>query len=625
MNKDGEKILKNYQSEYLRSVEELFAQILAEKDNLRLFFINENRAFTDGKNIVVDPAEDELFLDFDALYRTEEWMGVPHDLSNDPWLALHMITRAQNIHESLHIIYTQFPLIAGIDVRGTNKVRVKTLAMISNIIEDAFIEAVGCSEYDNLELYLTFGRVSRLFSNTPSEGTISQAFTDINADGRQVKILKDVLDYMATMLLYPMLKQSEATKEVGNYVELITPLFLNGSLCSNAKERYTYTQKVFDILEPLIPDDENDFKTPKLDAMLGGLKTHDPNASTIGTIETLPKDGNATRRLFANIDGQTQKQKDFRNQFSETINTFSDNKKRALKIVLYQGSKIDWQGSQFDGANIHRGITIEEKKPKVNLHLKKAYQNIYNRYHININSYNSRFDQLLKAPVPAKEERLLFGSGVDSKKLGDVKKRYWYKNTIEYLVPDIAVLLMIDGSGSMSGERRESAMTSAVILHEVLRKQGIEHAIVEHRAIYGKPIVQHNILVDLQAIDEEKYNILTLSAEEGTREGLSLFWAERYLQEHSTADEKLILVVSDGVPAHGLDDNSSYLPPVSIKDTANTVQKIQKRGTKIIAVALDEEEDTCYDQLKTIYSQVVRCTDLKYLTGQLLRVISKQF
>ena len=187
-------------------------------------------------------------------------------------------------------------------------------------------------------------------------------------------------------------------------------------------------------------------------------------------------------------------------------------------------------------------------------------------------------------------------------------------------------MLLIDGSGSMHGERRESAMISSVILHEVLKKQEINHAIVEHRAIYDEPTVRHNILVDFMSNDEEKFNVLALQADEGTREGLSLYWAERYISTKTSNEEKLIIVLSDGVPAHGIDGEGCYVPPVSIKDTANAASKIIKRGTNIIAVALDDNEQagaSCYDALKGIYPSFVACTDLKHLTGQLLSIISK--
>lgn len=208
--------------------------------------------------------------------------------------------------------------------------------------------------------------------------------------------------------------------------------------------------------------------------------------------------------------------------------------------------------------------------------------------------------------------------------MGDVKKRYWYKRAVDMGVPDLAVLFMIDGSGSMNGERRGAAVTSSVILHEVLSKQEIEHAIVEHRAIFGEPEVHHNVLVSFHGKSSEKYNIMSITADEGTREGLSLFWAERYLAQNSIAEKKLIVVISDGLPAH-VSDGIAYLPPVSVMDTRNAAQKIIRRGTKIIALALGSNGNSCYDELKQIYPETIDCTDLKNLTGQLLKIISREF
>lgn len=58
-----EELLKLFQSEANRRAEEEFARIFTENDNVRVAFINEDRAFTDGRNIVVDPAGDKLFSD----------------------------------------------------------------------------------------------------------------------------------------------------------------------------------------------------------------------------------------------------------------------------------------------------------------------------------------------------------------------------------------------------------------------------------------------------------------------------------------------------------------------------------------------------------------------------------
>jgi hypothetical protein len=623
LSKANKETLRLFQCDFNRQIEETFAQVLAENEKVRLFFIGENQAFTDGRNIVVDPACDEVFADTAALRNTEDFMHLPRSISADTWYALRMITRGQTIHECLHILYSNFPPEAAADSRAATKVRTKALALIANIIEDAFIEAAGCSVFDNLELYLRFYRVARLFSNTPSEGTVDRAFQKEIGEQEQPLPLTQYLNYMGTFLLYPMIQQADPPAEISEYIAQTKPLFQGGSVCGEPGERFSFSQRVFDIIEPLIPNIEDEIDDEILRKMLGGVKTHSGDVPAITNIKSDGKIAIITQRMFTDLDGNPLPDKDFKEQIYVIVDDYADEKKIALKIVLVQPAVVNWKGTQFDCAKLHKDIEIIETKPKPNLNLRKAYQNIYNKYHININSYNSRFTQLLKARIPVREEKRLFGAGISSRNLADTKKRYWYRSDEEFGIPDLAVLLLIDGSGSMAGVRREGAIVSSVILHEVLKKQGITHAIAEHRAGSQQPTVNVNILVDWGARDEEKYNLMSISAGGDNRDGLALFWAERYLTEKTTADQRLIIVVADGYPAHAYDE---YYPPVSSKDTANAAAKIIKRGTNIIAVALDDAAGNalCYDALKEIYPSVVSCTNLKHLTGQLLGIISKQ-
>ncbi len=626
MDKEHKKALELFQSDYNRRLEESFAQVLSENENVRLFFINEDEAFTDGQNIVVDPAVRNAFADVHALKRTEDYMKLSNLISSDPWYALKIITRGQTIHECLHILYTNFPSGVTNDARSSTNVRRATLALIFNIIEDAFIEAAGCSVFDNLEFFLLFERLATLFSNAPAQGTVQRTFSEevANCESAKIEPLTEYLEYMGCFLLYPMVILDEAPTEIAEYVNKTKQLFLDGSVCGDPDKRFGYSQQVFDIIEPIIPESEKDINIKRLLKMLPGAKTHTGDSMAITTILSKGRKAKVNRRLFTSLDGAPLKIRDFNDQLNAILLTYENDKQATMEQTPKQPVIIKWNGTQFDCHSIHNNIELIETKPSPNLHLRRAYQNIYNKYRININTYNSRFAQLLKANVSVRDEKQLFGAGISSKNLADVKKRYWYRNTEELGVPDLAVLLLIDGSGSMAGDRRDSAMVASVILHEVLKAQGIAHAIVEHRALYGKPVVKHNILIDFNSRDDDKLNILALNANEGTREGLSLYWAERFIAKKSACDRRLIIVISDGVPAHDDGGNYLYYPPVSIRDTANAAAKIIKRGTNIIAVALDDEDEgNCYDALSEIYPHVISCTELEHLTGQLLGIISK--
>ena len=545
-----------------------------------------------------------------------------------------MVTRCQDIHETLHIIYTDFSDKLAKDSRCTTKARTSALAKIHNIIEDAFIEAAGASEFDNMALYLYWGRVSRLFANTPSAGTIQRTFetiqlNDDSENKEKLLLFIKYLNYFIDLLLYPMIEPCEPNEKICRYIESTKQLFLDGSICGNPKERFIYSQKIFDIIEPLIP--ENDvFDESAVDELfgklLGGSETHSGKSVSINSFRHNGKTAAITRRLFTDLDGNPLEIPNHDEQYCVIADGFEDDKNAVILLVTATGQSWEYSGMELKASIIHKDIKIKVERPKPNLNLKKAYQNICNKYKLNINSYNARFLQLLKGLVDTKEDKFTFGSGIASKRLGDTKKRYWFRNVSGIEVPDLAILFLIDGSGSMEGLRRENAMISSVILHEVLAKNGIEHAIVEHRAVFGESLVKHNILVDFNFKQNDKYNILALKADEGTREGLSLCWAEKYLLENSTAEHKVIVAISDGFPYHTINDDTSYEPPVSIKDSANAVKKISKHGIDTIGIALDEQgEDDCYQALKEIYPTVVACDDLKHLTGQLLTLVTKLF
>lgn len=638
MEKEYQELLTKFQCDYNRIAEETFSQTLAENERVRLFFINENQAFTDGRNIVVDPAEDELFTDREALDNTGNFLGWPKVVLADPWNALRIITRAQTIHECLHLLYTDFPGRQATDPKCDTRNKKIIMGMISNIIEDSYIEAVGCSDFDNMEFYLKFGRVSRLFASHPSEGTVNRKFgkmieaekEEIAAKAREKgeeppartagEQLIDFLNHMVTFLLYPMVRDEAPEDDISDYVEKAKPIFLAGSTAASPKERYEYSSKAFDLIAHLIPPDTEELSIEPIALRLGGSKTHG-GGSTIGEETHEGRSREVTTRLFTDKEGNERKNTPNIEKLMQAVQSFAKDKKASGEILSYEGCFQTFKGNDYDCAVIHKDIKINESRLKINLNLRMAYQNIYNRYKINIRSYNSHFAQIVKAQVSEREEMFQYGSGINSKRLGDIKKRYWYRNAQGEDVPDMAVLLLIDGSGSMYGARRKAAMYSAVILHEVLKAQNITHAIVEHRARGEDPEIDVNILFGFDGRDEEKLNLMQIDAYGDNRDGLALFWAERYMDRNTQNDYRLIIVLSDGAPAHDADD---YYPPVSTKDTANAVRKITKRGTDIIGISLDDpDEFDCYDRLSEIYPNLVGCNDLNKLTGQLLGIIAK--
>jgi hypothetical protein len=665
LSSEQKEILKEFQSEQIRLTEEQFAQILTEKSDVRLFFINENKCFTDGRNITIDPAFRELFVDQKALLNAEKHLNINNKISSDIWLALQMETRASNIHESLHIIYSNFNNKIHTNTRAVSEIRRLVLYDIRNIIEDAFIEAAGCSLYDNLEHYLLWSRIAHFYHTSDKPDTLEQRFEQagINIDTKEAykKMEEDnedennnkdeketlsnddntkfaklivYLNYMGCLVLYPFYEIDEPPKPIVEYVEKTKPLFSKAIFCGNANERDDYVFKIFDIIEPLIPDDKNLNLPDSVKDLLDDLR----NGANINTsINNKPSNGKTvevSRNLFKYKNNKPISSDPSKEKLENDIESFLSEKEKLNAMPKNEKSTTIYDNTNFDCSNLHKNIKLEVIKPKINKNLKRAYQNMAAKYQLQINSYSYNINQYLKADIEDIEEKKLFGSGISSKNLNDTKKRYWHRKQIHQGIPNIGFLFLIDGSGSMDGELMDNVMASMVIIHEVFKKTNIQHSIVEHRAIYGEPRLIHNILVDFQYKKEEAYNILGMEAEEGTREGFSLYWAEKHLKKNCHAEYKVIIMISDGAPSHTCEETIDYVPPVSIKDTAEAVKKITRRGTPIIAIALenpyndddeDEDESNCYEQLKMMYPDVISCDDIKNLTGQLLRVISKFF
>lgn len=631
LNKKEKELVKKFQCEENREYEEGFAQTLSENEKARLFFINENQAFTDGSNIVVDPAFLEIFADKEAIAGATAFLELPAVMTVDAWSVLHLITRGQTIHECLHILYTDFTPFWEMDSKYDTENKKKTVSFLSNMIEDFYIEAVGCSVYDNLEMFLSFLRVcivlakkkeagtaERLFSFEESEETIENVENPGDETSRKCKLLV-YLNYMVTWLLYPMVELKEPETSIAGYVDKTKDLFLEGSMASSPEERKEFSSRIFDEIVELIPPDENPLDFGDLPDFLPGFQTHSNKKSSVKSSTRRGKKQEVFHGLFRDESGGIRIPRIVPQEAVKILRQFAIQKQKAEKIAEEKDESILIFGKEYDGNVLHKEIKIIEKHPKVNYNLRKAYQNIYNQYRINIKSYQSKFLQILRAKTTVRQDKFRFGAGISSKHFSDLKKRYWYRNIQAVDVPDLAVLLLVDGSGSMSGERLQAVMQSSVILHEVLRKQGIPHAIVEHRSRGELPEMEANVLVDFDSREEEKYNILQMHAGGDNRDGLALYWAERYLAKKVGNEYKLIIVLSDGSPCHYFDH---YYPPVSTKDTANIVRKISQRGTSVIGISLDVEDSwDCYEQLKEIYPNLIGCNDLKRLTKQILELL----
>lgn len=290
--------------------------------------------------------------------------------------------------------------------------------------------------------------------------------------------------------------------------------------------------------------------------------------------------------------------------------------KREQELEMKQQREL----TKIQYSRINAGIHIVTNKNFEELDNQEIiYERIYNQHRGLIQKFANMFLKLIKDQSESWENRLMIGSALDTRRLADPKMRIWKKENDKRDVADLSIQLLIDGSGSMQGKLHE-VIQATIILYEVAKKLNIPISIVEERAIYGSPKVVHNVLVDYRNYKNAttKYNILHLSANGGTREGVSLKWASAY-QDLQPNKDKLLIVLADGNPEHTY-GGQSYTGRVSASDTKMVADQIQKKGTKIVAISLGEY---CYPYLKQIYNNTILCDDLTKLPDLMIRVLKR--
>lgn len=654
MVKNAQKTLEVFQGERNRSREELFAAMFSENPDATLAFINNDQAYTNGTDIVVDPAKKDIYCNVEVLRKSAELLHWPKDMikavATNPWLALKLITRAQLLHECLHILYTAFPSIAANSSCCKTEKQKDIICFIENIIEDAYIENVGCSEYDNLALYLNFGRVA--------EGIAGEALAKKQPKPsipQEDQPLYEYLSYIVGRVLYSFMPRRTYSSTVKPFVEATEALFLEGSLAPTPKERSDYAVRIFKLILPLIKEPREKADSGLGDALaklVDDKETHNNSMQKVAkrsgqeqttSLRNLAKTGttnenNAEKNHFkakndqaGQIDdtgksGDAKKEKSkqglaakLQKQLAELMVVSQKEFANDLENYSDEGELQVLKGEDLGGEVNHKDIKVKVLRPKVDLSQKSAYNAIQNVYKLSINKYNRHFRRLLQGYVPMQEEKRLFGSEINARRLGDIKKRYWQRTMPDIDVPDLAVLLLVDGSGSMYGRRSTAAKHSAIILQEVLDKQGIPLAVVEHRGSSESYSIDINILKDFNSKQDEKYNLMKIHASNDNRDGLALYWVGKYIQKSVSNENKLVIVLSDGVPAH-----DGYYGQPAVQDTAEAVKSLTRGGVDVIGIALDEGVlGSTYEDLKPIYPNLILCNDLNLLTGQILEVVTR--
>lgn len=584
--------------------ESLFAKIFTEKKDLELKYdINIDTAKTNGDKILITPIFNNLYQKeelFNQAIEELNWSNIfkKHSINFKNILdRIYVISHALLIHECLHVIFTNFTLKIPDTIPKVHKPIIHT---INNIIEDAYIEKAGQKKFKTTAYYLNLLRTIIAFKENQEQNNSTNEKSELTSPA-----LTRYLNYMITKILYPRTNQLPPDEDIIEAIKETTKLFQKGITQENGEKRLSYSIKIYEKLIELGFELDN-YKEPNRIIISQEIKNSDSDSTG--------QDYNLDLNNEETSDSEKEAQ-----DIQDSLNSFAESLKESIveakkEEINQKASKKEQNIIQYN-ENIHKDITIQENilsPKKSNI---QKYKNIKNKNLSIIKKYKQKFSNLLKAKITTYDGKYKFGSRLNSKNFSDPKRKYWAKKSEELENAEVTIQILIDGSGSMYGSKLYNAINASIIIHEILEANNIRHSIAEFRG-YEYRKVQHNVLLKFNHKPNDKYNLLELDSNNGNRDGLALLWGMKKLQLQPE-ENKILIIISDGIPA-----DYDYSGNVAIQDIKNIEKQCEKNKIKLIAIALEDNNNEIYKNLKTYYKNILQCKNPERLPESLANLIN---
>lgn len=175
------------------------------------------------------------------------------------------------------------------------------------------------------------------------------------------------------------------------------------------------------------------------------------------------------------------------------------------------------------------------------------------------------------------------GRYLDRNNLHRYDMRIMCKNDLPEDIPDMAISILIDGSGSMRENSKSwYAILTALVIYLVCRELNVPVMVYSHNASMRSAKI--TALADFNSVDgKDKYRICDLHPNNGNRDGMALRFCSEKLAKRPEQN-KFQMIISDGLP-------SAYASEmVGRTDIRNVLVDYSKKNVKYIAYGLGGDQ-----------------------------------
>lgn len=299
--------------------------------------------------------------------------------------------------------------------------------------------------------------------------------------------------------------------------------------------------------------------------------------------------------------------------FNSILNGLAHNKavdisENAIEKELNDDIRGDYGiADSSSGATINRFRSIPSNS-------KKSYERIVKGIKPIANAMVKELERVIKDEnLSESRKNRIIGKKLTTSKLYKPDYKFWEDRKNPKKVIDMAISVRVDESGSMYGDRIDTARVSCVLLKTVADELGIPIEIIgdtEDERVELYPYCTYE-----STDGNDKYRLVSMTDRWGNRDGYAIRYCYKRLKRRKEK-HKLLVIISDGMPAA---DN--YVGEAANNDLRVLTRQIKRDGTAVIAFGFGSDAQS----LSSIYGKSFVCyEDLSKVPKAFAKVLKEQ-
>ena len=519
-------------------------------------------AYSHARDMIIamnTPFKVEICLTNGGSSTNHKVVNVATDMFDDPSLTPSQIIdifTGLTIHEGCHLLYTDMGL------KATSKNRI--IADLFNILEDERIEMLcgeerpGFANFLGCTKYYYFDKYSSRVQNMQDSGKLEK--------------VARLLNCILAMIRYPKgLDMNDITEFADTLLKVKNVIIPFPSTCKGALDT---AEKIYEIIKDFFDTQEKEKSS-------------------------LPR----------NKSSKSNQRKNLNDALDDILKSMEQ------EVVQQPNSKLSYDRmSEEVSENGQRlGKALEGKielgiNKYVNIHQPRGNQQAYNESLTRVKRFIPAIANILRSngTESRMELRGLRSGFLDTNKLAEAFQgvENIYQQYTVVRADKLAVCILVDESGSMDGDKINSARDTAVLLNEALASvKNVDLYIYGHTTENGN-FIKLNAYREGKTI-KDKYAIGSIASDWSNIDSFAIREAAARIRAR-TNDKCLFFVISDGEPCEPL------------KNVKNAVSDLAKDNFSVISIGIDFEYDP-----SLMYEHHVSMTDMSKLAPELGKMIKK--